>query len=588
MRSLLNIFVHAVDRFIPAAMRTQEEGDMRARARLAVISTWLLVGACAVALPDHWASGSYTSAAILAGTIVLLFGSLLPLHLWGSLSAAISAQAAITVFTIIGVAYQGGGVGMPALYALGLLPLSTTLVGGIRTGILWTVLTLSTAVFFICLFYLDSEPQRPFSFIEMKKLHINGILVMTGACAVLAITFEQLKQRAQARMVEAREQAENANLAKSDFLAQMSHELRTPMNGVIGLASLLRDTELSPIQRQYVDALITSGESMMRLLNEILDLSKVEAGKLALEQMAFDLDSLVTEAVSLMQPLAHEKSLELSWYTLDSSPGALLGDPTRVRQVLLNLLSNALRFTRQGSVQVRVSTSDGADGRIRVTLEVEDTGIGMSPEVLENVFDDYEQASAATNREFGGTGLGLSISRRLCDMMAGELTAESTLGRGSTFRATMQFPRAGDPDGSADASDKGADESLGIPVGMRALVADDNPINRLVLARFLDRLGLSVETVTDGVQAVHAVEQGQFDVVFMDCQMPNLDGMEAATAIRQLERDGVRDLPIIAVTASAMLEERQRVLASGMNDVLIKPIDEDRLHALLLDVCIRS
>jgi CheY-like chemotaxis protein/anti-sigma regulatory factor (Ser/Thr protein kinase) len=350
---------------------------------------------------------------------------------------------------------------------------------------------------------------------------------------------------------------------KSQFLANMSHEIRTPINGVLGLAHLLLDTELTPLQHRYLVALRESGLNLLTIVNDILDFSQVEAGKLELETVAFDLGAL---AESLMAPLAssaREKGLFLRLDIDPTTPRYVRGDPGRLRQILTNLAGNAVKFTDTGGVTVRVRRLETDDVE-RIRFEVVDTGIGIEPGARANLLDPFTQADASTTRRFGGTGLGLAICRRLIDLMGGTFDFESQPGEGATFWFDVALPAVGI---IAPARPVAA-------TGARALVVDDSEINRIVAQDMLEALGFAVDAVGTGAEAVEAAPAG-YDLIVMDCLMPGMDGYEATARIRRLEGgpDNPRHTPIVAVTACVMPGDRERCLEAGMDDYLPKPLE---------------
>jgi signal transduction histidine kinase/ActR/RegA family two-component response regulator len=379
--------------------------------------------------------------------------------------------------------------------------------------------------------------------------------------------------------------SEGATKAKSEFLANMSHEIRTPMNGVLGMVELLAATELNNTQRRYVDIIQNSGGSLLSVINEILDFSKIEAGKLTLEHVPFDLVSIVGEVIELFSEIAGAKSVSLSVESKEGRPHTFLGDPHRMRQVLNNLVSNAIKFTDAGgAVQIRIEAAPMADGRVPVTIQVEDTGIGIAPEKSSTVFEAFRQADGSTSRQYGGTGLGLAIVGELVRMMGGEITVDSEPGKGSNFTVTLPLETAPAILSAQDQPDRPATAGGDDPkIGAHVLLVEDNLVNQLVAREALSRLGCSVVIANNGVEAVDKWKSEPFDLILMDCQMPQMDGFDATTNIRAAEqREGEgRHTPIVALTAHAMDEDRQRCITAGMDDYLSKPFDKAALVAIL-------
>ncbi|MEO6341040.1 MAG: glucokinase, partial [Caulobacteraceae bacterium] len=383
-----------------------------------------------------------------------------------------------------------------------------------------------------------------------------------------------------AELRQARSVADAANRTKSAFLATMSHEIRTPLNGVLGMAQAIAQDELSPVQRERVEIIRQSGEALLAILNDILDLSKIEAGQLTLEDVEFDLESLLLGAHAAFTALANKKGLS---FTLNIEPGAegrYRGDPTRIRQILYNVVSNALKFTDAGEVRV---TADEQDGDLRLT--VSDTGIGVAAERLTHLFERFVQADASTTRKYGGTGLGLAICRELAEMMDGSINAESELGRGTTIHFQAPIPRIGDADGLADAPPHAAGPAASPPASLRVLAAEDNPVNRLVLMTLLHQLGIEPTCVEDGEAAVEAWRSGDWDVILMDIQMPKLDGVEATRRIRALEAElGRPRTPIVALTANVMSHQVGEYLDAGMDTHVAKPIQAEALFRAVVSL----
>jgi PAS domain S-box-containing protein len=396
---------------------------------------------------------------------------------------------------------------------------------------------------------------------------------------------------AEAAMSAARDEARKASKLKSDFLANMSHEIRTPMNGVIGMTDLLLETDLGAVQRDYAQTVRNSGEALLTIINDILDYSKVEAGMLEIEDVEFDVRSVVGDVTDLLAGSAQAKGLDLV-VRLDSAVPALVsGDPGRLRQVLTNLIGNAVKFTRDGEIVLRVTPAEVPGDDTVVRFEVSDTGDGMTEENLTLIFAPFVQADTSTSRRYAGTGLGLAISSQLVALMGGEIGASSRLGIGSRFWFTIcvHTVAASEPDlrtlggdgVSATVSTLAdpANPDVGAPMG-RLLLAEDNLINQKVAVAMLSGAGYQVDTVLDGAAAVLAAAAHAYDVILMDAQMPDLNGYEATAAIRAQE-GADRHTPIVALTAGARQEDRERCLAAGMDGYLAKPISKDALLALV-------
>jgi PAS domain S-box-containing protein len=386
-------------------------------------------------------------------------------------------------------------------------------------------------------------------------------------CFMLDITErKQIEQE----LRRARIDAEAAAKAKGEFLANMSHEIRTPLNGVLGLSSFLEEETLPGSIRELGKLIRTSGEMLRRVLDDVLDFSKIESGKLELERVPFSLRESMEWSIGIYRKAALDKQLELRMFVDECVPDRLVGDATRLRQVLTNLISNAIKFTESGSIEISAISQPDGHNSCRLRVEVTDTGIGIPAERLDRLFQSFSQVDASTSRRFGGTGLGLAICKRLVEMMGGEIGVSSKPGVGTTFAFTISV-------GIAPAQPVITSHEIGSMHPRRILVVEDNAINRIVIQRMLENLGHSVDLASDGDTAVGRIQEIQYDLLLMDVNMPGLDGLQATRRIRSLP-DIQANLPIVALTASAMENDRQECLEAGMNDYLSKPIGMQALR----------
>lgn len=379
----------------------------------------------------------------------------------------------------------------------------------------------------------------------------------------------------------ATEELAKSTKAKSEFLATMSHEIRTPMNAILGMTHLLKQDSPRKDQVEPINILDFSGKTLLSLIDDVLDFSKIEAGKIEFENIEFELNKLINVIMESFKATASNKGIELKNEIAEDIPNVLIGDPARLTQILNNLVSNALKFTEEGEVKVEVNTVSDYDDAIRLRFSIIDTGIGIEEERVDSIFESFTQASQNTKRLFGGTGLGLTISKQLTELQGGKISVESEEGEGSTFMVELTFDKGTASTEIKEHTKKESDtHSI---TGLKVLLAEDNVVNQKVMIRFLERWNIEMEVVNNGEEALEALKHSNFDVILMDLQMPKMDGYEASEQIRKLDDPYKRNTPIIALTAAALKEVREKVYAAGMNDFVTKPFNPVDLEQKLFN-----
>ncbi len=537
----------------------------RAEHQIRMFERMVLVGCVPVIIFNviHIMEGMYALATLHIPILILNVANLFWLRSHRRIQTAVSVMLFSVAVMLLGTVIDGGVGNGGALWSSA-YPLLAFLLDGKRRGLKWTVLfNLGlTSIYLVELSGFDLTPY-----------HIDFLLVVVGSSltmSVLLYVYESLRQELVDALIQERQRAETANIAKSNFLANMSHEIRTPMNGILGFSKILLREELSADARQHAEIIRAASKTLLGLIDDVLELSKIEANKIILEPEPTQLRELVDELVSLFRHGADERGLLLGVEYDEHLPEWVEIDALRLRQILINLIGNALKFTPEGSVSLNLSRGDG-----ELLIALQDTGVGIPEDKLEAIFEQFSQADNTLSRHYSGGGLGLSIVRRLVSLMQGEITVESRLDEGSCFRIRLPLQEVDAP------FDEVVAQALPERFIASVLVAEDDKINRMVVSRFLSDFGCQVECVENGQLATEAMAQGQYDLLLMDLHMPQLDGIAATRRIRESDPY----TPIVALTADAMSSERDAALAAGMNDFLVKPLQQDRLQQVLANYC---
>ena len=390
----------------------------------------------------------------------------------------------------------------------------------------------------------------------------------------LQLQIEKAKEL-EAQLIESKDVAEKAAMTKAQFLSTMSHEIRTPMNAVIGFTHLLQQLDPREDQQEYIKMLKFSAENLLVLINDILDFSKIEAGRIEFEEADFNLKELISNIRLALLQKASEKDIQIKLFIDEDLPGAIKGDPVRIGQILTNLISNAVKFTKVGKVTITASLASKTDTITTIDFEVTDTGIGIEADKIEHIFESFTQASSATTRKFGGTGLGLTITRRLLELMGSQIKVKSEFGRGSTFYFSLDMKNS-DKIFAVHKNNEHKVETKSLK-GVKLLIAEDNQINVILAKQYMKLWDIECDVAENGEIALMLVQNTDYDMVLMDLQMPEMDGYQTTTAIRNLADDKYKKLPIVALTASAMLDIKDQAFIVGMNDYISKPFNPDEL-----------
>ncbi|MCW8983089.1 MAG: ATP-binding protein [Gammaproteobacteria bacterium] len=564
--------------------RSELKGEMTSNERLAhrirLFEGMVFLGCLTVSLLNvaHFLGGLHFLVAFQLPLLLINIGNLVLLRYHQKLDLAINVMLGTVFLVLIGTAMIGGIANTGGLW-LPIFPILAFLLVGKGGGVYW-VISYNIAVLSLFIGELTGFDVTPY-----PVDFVVNVMVSTLVMSLIVYIYENQRQRLVDDLEVERIRAEEANRAKSHFLANMSHEIRTPMNGIIGLTNIMMRDDLSSESRRHAELIQVASEGLMGLIDDILDISKIEAHRIDITYQAVELPKLIEELVGLLKPEADAKGIKLESQLADGIPECVMFDPLRLRQILLNIVGNSIKFTHEGEVSLSVEKTNlrdnpereviGGWGGTQLHFTVRDSGIGIPAEKIDSVFEQFSQADNTLSREYGGSGLGLTISRELAEMMGGRLSVESGVGEGSIFHLYLPMIEAD------SVINKTIDISqLPEQFDLNVLVAEDDHINQFVITRFLHDLGCTVECVNNGEKAVEAANSGKYDLVLMDLHMPLMDGRQATKRIRAAEKSSQR-LPIIALTANVISGEREACLEAGMDDFIVKPLQPERLREAL-------
>jgi len=526
------------------------------------------------------------SIALLTGVVGFLSGAF-------SFNATLAQAPFVSIFGLLGpiialttpfLVHKNGNVVIGGSILITYLILHVTTISLLHDGLLWPTAIYLAGIPLLATLILGYKKGALVSLITILDLAMLSMLTVPDwvcftlitliiGSTIVTSTFQMQMDNTTQMLINLRDDANDANQAKSDFLANMSHEIRTPLNGVIGILQLFRDSDLTDDQRQLLSVGTASANSLLTILNDILDYSKIAANGIQLERISFGRDQIVDGVYSAMFRLAKEKGVKLRLSIDESIPVRLVGDPVRLQQVVTNFVSNAIKFTEAGDVEIRMERGSFCN---EIKISVTDSGIGMTKEACARIFDKFQQAEKSTTRQFGGTGLGLAISKELVELHDGKIGVISTPGTGSTFWFT--FPLI-EGESEIEAAEKIIKTACDFS-SAKILIAEDNRTNRLIASRMMEKLGVTPIMANDGLEAVQACQTDKFDLIFMDIQMPNMDGVDATKEIRQTGRKNTKT-PIIALSANVMMEQKMTYLRAGMTACLEKPLKFEALSQLM-------